>query len=166
MDLYTRIDEQLYSMVNINEDLFITTSGGQAQQTSTNFWRIQFEKEDLIDRQLQIKPNIQDVTSNCQFTLKGESCVVLPLEIQWTTHLLVVCGNVLAICTCSDHVISYDLSNYENASNYCLDFDTRIVQFQKNLPSTGIDYVIHFEHSKSRFFERIGNWFRIWYSKR
>ena len=71
LDLYTRIDEQLYSMVNINEDLFITTSGGH--QTSTNFWRIQFEKEDLIDRQLQIKPNIQDVTSNCQFTLKGES---------------------------------------------------------------------------------------------
>ena len=81
-------------------------------------------------------------------------------------EILVVCGNVLAICTCSDHVISYDLTNYENASNYSLDFDTRIVQFQKNLPSTGIDYVIHFEHPKSRFFERIGNWFRIWYSKR
>ena len=72
MDLYTRIDEQLYSMVNINEDLFITTSGGQHSNFgSTNFWRIQFEKEDLIDRQLQIKPNIQDVTSSCQFTLKG-----------------------------------------------------------------------------------------------
>ena len=81
-------------------------------------------------------------------------------------EILVVCGNVLAICRCSDHVISYDLTNYENASNYSLDFDTRIVQFQKNLPSTGIDYVIHFEHPKSRFFERIGNWFRIWYSKR
>ena len=73
MDLYTRIDEQLYSMVNINEDLFITTSGGQHSNFGpTNFWRIQFEKEDLIDRQLQIKPNIQDVTSNCQFTLKGK----------------------------------------------------------------------------------------------
>ena len=78
LDLYTRIDEQLYSMVNINEDLFITTSGQSSgssggRQEKTNFWRIQFEKEDLIDRQLQIKPDIQDVTAHCQFTLKGKN---------------------------------------------------------------------------------------------
>ena len=37
----------------------------------------------------------------------------------------VVCGNVLAICKCSSHIISFDLTNYKNTdNNYILTIDT------------------------------------------
>lgn len=74
-----------------------------------------------------------------------------------------VCDQVLAICKCSSHIISFDLTNWQNTNaNYCLDIDTKLES--RVLPSKGIDYVIHFEHQKDNFFNRMGSWFRIWYS--
>ena len=72
-----------------------------------------------------------------------------------------MCGSVLAICKCSSHIISFDLTNYANTdTNYLLDLDSKLETLP--LPRDGIDYIIHFNNPKDRFFERIGNWFRIW----
>ena len=71
----------------------------------------------------------------------------------------------MAICKCSSHIISFDLSKFTNTNaNYLLDFDSKIEIVP--LPADGIDYVIHFNNPKDRFFERIGNWFRIWTDKK
>ena len=58
---------------------------------------------------------------------------------------------------------SYDLTNWRNTnSNYILDMDTKLDM--PSIPSKGIDYVIHFGQKKHNFFDRMGTWFRIWYS--
>jgi len=141
LQLYTRVENQAFSFAKVHEDLYVTT----LNEDGTEFYLVKFEKDDPFERSLKLDPIIKNKTNQCQFTLE------------------VVCDQVLAICKCSGHIISYDLSNWRNTnSNYILDMDTKLDM--PSIPSKGIDYVIHFGQKKHNFFDRMGTWFRIWYS--
>lgn len=142
LQLYTRIDAQAFSLAKVHEDMFMTT----LTDSGTEFHLVKLDRDDPFERSIKLDPLIKDKTSQCQFTLET------------------VCGQVLAICKCSGHVISFDLTSWRNTNANCmLDMDTHLPT--PPLPSKGIDYVIHFANPADNFFHRMGSWFRVWYSR-
>ena len=56
------------SSASMNEDLFITTL---VPDDFCKFHLVQFEKDDIIDRHIQLHPDIHHATRQCQFSLEG-----------------------------------------------------------------------------------------------
>ena len=57
---------------NVFEDVYITTV---QNDEFCHFYRVQLEQDDLINRQLQLHPEINNVTAKCQFVLEGMSII-------------------------------------------------------------------------------------------
>ena len=66
LQLYTRIDNQAFSLAKVHEDLFMTTLTTEGSE----FYRVRFEQDDPFDRQLKLDPMIKHKTDQCQFALE------------------------------------------------------------------------------------------------
>lgn len=138
--LYTRIDDNICvsSLKRADDKIFMTAA------QSNDFHLVTLDKEEQVDRHLTIRPNIKFVSSKCRFKLEE------------------ICRHIVAVCSCQDHICSFDLTTQSNlfSNRTFIDVDTKLEQ--ETPPPEGIDFVINPTKERHAFFENMGNWYRIW----
>ena len=91
---------------------------------------------------MKLTPEVSFTSEECRFRLET------------------ICGKVIALCTCSNHLCAYDLSSSKNLfqTPQILSNDLSITPINgQSLPGKGVDFL--------GFFDNIGKWFRLWYEK-
>jgi len=144
LTLYTRVNEPTNNNTIVYKDLNMYIPAAEG----ATFFLIKLDCQDLIERQIPLRPTINFLSPGCRFRLE------------------IICSQVVALCNCPGHVVAFNLSSFRNifTNVRCLlDLDTSLNII--TAPPRGKDYVVHFKNAKNSFFGQLGSWFRIWCDK-